>query len=79
MVGREAGGAIFVHRDRKAAAGLARADAREADALRLEQLRDQRVFRMRRGQDHAIGLQRGDGAEQFARDMVAVRVDQLDH
>ncbi len=33
---------------------------------------------MRRGQDDAVGLDRGDRTEQFAGDMVAMRVDQFD-
>ena len=45
----------------------------------VQQAGDQRIVGVRRSQDHAVGLKRGDGRAKLALDMVVMRVDQLDH
>ena len=78
MLRRGPGVDRIAHRHRDTRPRLDRTDPCEGDMAPGEEARDQRIFRMRRGEDHAIGLQRRDRRAQLALDMVVMRVDQFE-
>ena len=69
----------IAHRHGDTRPRLGRTDPRERDPAFGQKAGDQRIFRVGRGEDNSVGLERRYGSAQLAFDMVVMRVDQLDH